>query len=312
MAAKHETPVSFKTTVAVFWKNELKTECGKDYEEAKNRLFAILGWLGRANLGNPFVASCDLASYLKFSVSKYVLSYGPSIFINCSRFPYEEDTVNEWFHLFPEDDWPERGEAVQAINVDKGGFAGKCYSTQSQVENVFPDSLEDDEFEVFFHGTSHESAKDKIEGEIYLRGGKSKRDFSDGDGFYLSKDFDVALRCARYKSESSAVLVFRLNRTELRGDNNEKGYDLRAPDMKREWKEVVRNFRNGRLRPRDRKEMNRLYQFIEGPMASISEKNPESALHPRQIDNSYQLCIRTKSCVELFNRGLHSVVFFVE
>ena len=26
--------------------------------------------------------------------------------------------------------------------------------------------------------------------------------------------------------------VFRLKRTELRGNNNEKGYDLEAPDMK--------------------------------------------------------------------------------
>ena len=172
----------------------------------------------------------------------------------------------------------------------------------------FPDSPEDDEFEVFFLGTSHESAKDIIEGGIDLRRGKSKRDFSDGDGFYLSKHFDDALRCAGYRSKSSAVLVFRLKRTELRGDNNEKGYDLRAPDMKREWQEMVRNFRNGRLSSRYRKEMNRLYQFIEGPMASISKTNPESALHPRQRDNSYQLCIRTESCVELFNRGLHSLV----
>ena len=77
MAAEHETPVSlyFKMTSAVLLRNELKIEYGKDYEETKNRLFAILGWLGRANLGNPFVASCDLVSYLKFFVSKYVYVY---------------------------------------------------------------------------------------------------------------------------------------------------------------------------------------------------------------------------------------------
>ena len=97
MAAEHETPVSlyFKVTAAILWRNELKIEYGKDYEETKNRLFAILGWLGRANLGNPIVASRDLTSYLKFSVSKYVLYCGPSIFINYSRFPYKVDTVNE-------------------------------------------------------------------------------------------------------------------------------------------------------------------------------------------------------------------------
>ena len=82
MAAEHETPVSlyFKMSAAILWRNELKIEYEEDYEETKNRLFAILGWLGRVSLGNPFVASCDLASYLKLSVSKYVLNYGPSIF----------------------------------------------------------------------------------------------------------------------------------------------------------------------------------------------------------------------------------------
>ena len=100
-----------------------------------------------------------------------------------SRFPYKADTVNEWFNLPPEDDWPERGEAVKVINVDKCGLARKCYRTQNEVENPFPDSLEDDEFEVFFHGTSHESAEDIIEGGIDLGKGARKRDFSDGDGF---------------------------------------------------------------------------------------------------------------------------------
>ena len=56
--------------------------------------------------------------------------------INYSRFPYKEDILDKWFDLPPEDDWPERGEAVQAIKVDKGGLARKCYSTQSQVENA--------------------------------------------------------------------------------------------------------------------------------------------------------------------------------
>ena len=57
--------------------------------------------------------------------------------------------------------------------------------------------------------------------------------------------------------------------------------------------------------------MNRLYQFIEGPMASISEKNSSSLLYPCEKDDSYQPFVRTQSCVELFDRGLHSVVFSV-
>ena len=317
MAAEHETAISlyFKMTAAVFWRNELKIEYGEDNENTKNRLFAILGWLDRANLENLFVASWgDLASYLKFSVSKYVLDYGPSICINYSRFPYEEDTVNEWFDLPSKNNLPQQGEAVKGINVDENRPGGKSYKTQN--ENAFPDSLKDDVFEVFFHATSHASAEVIFEDRIYLDYGGKMRDFSDEDGFYLSKDFDDALRCAGYRGKSSAVLVFRLKRTELRGDNNEKGYDLTAPDMKREWKEVVSKFRNGEASPAYCQELNEKYQFIEGPMATIPKKKKkkqrkERVSHPRQIDNSYQLCVRTQSAVDLFDRGLHSVVFFV-
>ena len=310
MAAEHETPVSlyFKMSAAVLWRNELKIEYEEDYEETKNRLFAILGWLSRASLGNPLVASCDLASYLKFYVSKYVIHYGPSIFINYNRFPYKEDTVNEWFNLPPEDDWPERGEAVKVINVDKCGLERKCYRTQNQVENTFPDSLEDDEYEVFFHGTSQKHAKDIIESGIDLKRGAKAQDYSDGDGFYLSKHFDEALKWARHRHVSFAVLVFRLKRTELRGNNNEKGYDLREPAKRKKWQGVIKQFRSGKPDKKFRKEMNQFYQFIEGPMASLSRKNPNiSCAVPK--DDSYQICVREKYCAELFDYSLHSLVF---
>nr|XP_058968118.1 uncharacterized protein LOC131794604 [Pocillopora verrucosa] len=310
MAAEHETPVSlyFKMSAAILWRNELKIEYEEDYEETKNRLFTILGWLGRANLGNSLVASCDLASYLKLSVSKYVLNYGPSIFIKLNRFPYREDTVNEWFNLPPEDDWPERGEAVKVINVDKCGLERKCYRTQNQVENAFPDSLEDDEFEVFFHGTSQKHAKDIIEDGIDLKKGEIGKDFSNGDGFYLSKNFDEALRWARQRhGHGPTVLVFRLKKTELRGDENENGYDLRNPSEKKDWQEVVEQFRSEKPERKFCKKIKR-YQFIEGPMASRSRKKPKSSTPDQKVD-SYQLCVREEICAELFDRSLHSVVF---
>ena len=308
MAAEHETPISlyFKMSAAVLWRNELKIEYEEDYEETRNRLFAILGWLGRVSLGNPFVASCDLASYLKFSVSKF--NNGPSIFINHNRFPYKKDTVNEWFNLPPENGWPERGEAVKVINVDKCGLARKCYRTQNQVENAFPDSLEDDEYEVFFHGTSQKHAKDIIEEGIKVRKGATAQDFSSGDGFYLSKHFDEALEWARSRHLSFAVLVFRLKKTELRGNNNEKGYDLREPAEKKKWQEVVKQFRSGQPNKKFLKDMKQCYQFIEGPMASISSKNPK-ILFPVPQDDSYQICVRGKYCAELFDYSLHSLVF---
>ena len=306
MAVEHETSASlyFKMTAAVLWRDELKIEHGENYEKTKIRLFAILEWLGRANLGNPFVASCDLTSYFKLSVPKYVLNYGPSIFINYDRFPYSEHKVNEWFEI-SSDTWPERGESVMAINVNKDGFARKCHRTQNQVENAFPDSLEDAEFEVLSHGTSHQHAKKIIEDGIDLRYGKLGNDFSNGSSFYLTKRFDSALNWAGNRhGKEIAVLVFRLNKTELRGDNNEKGYDLRNPAKKKEWQEVIINFSSERPSKKFLKPF-KDYQFIEGPIAK-----DRTSRYPAPKVDSHQLCVREESCAKLFDRSLHSVLFF--
>ena len=308
MAAEHETPISlyFKMSATVLWRNELRIEYGENYEKTKNRLFVILGWLGRANLGNP--ASCDRTSYLKFSVSKYVLSYVPRIFINYNRFPYEEDTVEKWFALSPGEKWPEPDEAVQAINFKRKDSKQECHGKLNKVERVIEDLQKDDEFEVFFHGTSHDSAKDIIESGIDLSKGASIKDFSDKDGFYLSKDFHEALEWARIKHRPySAVLVFRLNTTELRGENNERGYDLRNSAVREDWVKMIKTFRRGNADDDFLRSINH-YHFIEGPMATCSVYNPIGD-NPREKPNSYQLCVREENCASLFNRNLHSAVF---
>ncbi|KAL9959788.1 hypothetical protein ACROYT_G033144, partial [Oculina patagonica] len=270
----------------------------------------ILGWLRQPKFGIISVAPSELCiSYLTFSFSSYVLRYSASIFHKCSRFPYQEDTINEWFTL-PTDD-VQRDQALNIINVDKEGNTRKCYTSQNQTDNCFPESLEDDEFEIFFHGTKHKSAQNIIDDGINVKLGNEKQDFSDRDGFYLGKNFDEAYRWTRSRGyPNMAVLVFRVNKLELRGNNNEKGLDLRDSENLKEWQEVIRQFRN-RPDRKFRKIIDKSYQFIEGPMASISGKNPRSSVsHPRQKDGSYQLCVRSVNCAGLFDRSLHSVVFF--
>ncbi|KAJ7331261.1 hypothetical protein OS493_020046 [Desmophyllum pertusum] len=290
-----------------------KTMDKSDYQQTENCLFAILGWLGQPKFENLIASIAppnELISYLRFSFSKYVLSYSASVFTKYSRFPYQEDTINEWF-THSTDDVP-RDQAVNIINIDKDGQTRKCYKTQNEADG-FPQSLKDDGFEIFLHGTSYEHAEDIIENGIDLRRGKKGQDFSDGDGFYLGKNFDEAFKWTGIRRHpSSAVLVFRVKTSELRGDNNENGYDLQDPrkNIKKEWQEVVSQFRSGNPHRTFRKDLNRNYQFIEGPMASVSPNKPHSSRFPVQKDGTYQLCVRNDNCAKLFDRSLHSVVFF--
>ena len=84
---------------------------------------------------------------------------------------YQESTISEWFALSTEG-W-KREQGVNIINVDRDGQARRCYTTQNQSDERFPESLEDDKFEAFFHGTSHRSAKNIIENDIIVRKGKT-------------------------------------------------------------------------------------------------------------------------------------------
>ena len=288
------------------WCIWLKEMGAGDYQQTANCLFAILGWLGQPSI-ETLIASVapptELISYLKFSLSKYVsyvLSYSAGIFTKYNRFPYKESTINQWLTRST-DDVPRDQRMPNIMNVDKDGQRRKCYSTQNQVDG-FPEALEDFEFELFFHGTSHEYAKDIIEGGVNLRRGSGKKDFSHGDGFYVGKSFDEASTWAIDKHHSSAVLVFRVNRNELRLRGDYNGLDLQ--NRVSEWQDVISQFRSGKP---DR--IHRNYHFIEGPMASISRNNPRLD-YPVQKFGSYQLCVRNVNCAELFRRSLHSVVFF--
>ena len=316
MAAEPMLPVSsiVESTMAdefCSMYNILKTMDAGSSHQTTNCLFStILEWLWQPNFKiSVFSAPSELwpLSHLTSSFSKYVLRYSASIFTNCSRFPYQEEIVNQWFTELTEG--VQRDKEVHIMNVDKDGQTKKCYTAQNLIDS-FPESLEDDDFEVFCHGTCHDGAEDILECGINLTKGKGKQDFSSGDGFYLGKSFDEAFKWTKTRGHStSAVLVFRVNRVELRGNDNNNGLDLRRPERKKEWQEVVSQFRCGKPDKKWRKDLNRNHQFIEGPMASLSSKNPRLD-YPKQKDGTYQLCVRNKNCAELFDRSLHSVVFF--
>lgn len=286
-------------------------DAGSSHQTTDCLFSTIIDWLGQPNFKTSVFPApselCGLFSHLTFNFSKYVLRYSASIFTNCSRFPYQEEIVNQWFTEFTEE--VQRDEAVHIMNVDKDGQTKKCYTVQNSIDS-FPVSLEDDDFEVFCHGTSHDGAHDIMECGIDLTRGKGKQDFSSGDGFYLGKNFDEACKWTKTRGHStSAVLVFRVNKVELRGGDNDNGLDLRKPERKKEWQEVVSQFRSGKPDKKFRKDLNRNHQFIEGPMASLSSKNPRLE-YPKQKDGTYQLCVRNDDCAKLFDRSLHSVVFF--
>ena len=284
-----------------------------DYKQIEECPFvSILRGLCQRNFESLIASvtpTSELISYLTIYLARCLLRFiNASTFTKYNRFPYNAETVNNWFFVVA--DVQPATPVVKIMNVDNDGQERKCYTIERQAENGFSDSLQDERFELFFHGTNHESAEEIMESGIDLLEGSKQKDFSHGDGFYVGKSFDKALEWSkrRYRNveeSSSAVLVFRVEKKKLRGNNNENGLDLQDlgnPVKKREWENLVQQFRSGEACLDFVRDVNERYQFIEGPMASTPSLEP--------INDSYQLCVRKEDCVQLFNRSLHSVVCF--
>lgn len=248
------------------------------------------------------LATFGLPSQVGFSLKCLVLHLRcctENIFSKCNRFPYQPEKINEWFTI--NSDHRVRRQPVDVINVNRAGKTQKCYTTQNKDEN-FPLSLETEDYEVFFHGTSHNHACNIIRGGIKLTKGDNFKDFSDGEGFYLTKQFDEAWKnkWASNRPSVTAVLVFRVRRAHLR--EGREALDLRTDED--QWKSVIRAFRSGKST-----EQFQQYEFIEGPMSSISRGN-QSLRNLIFHGDTYQLCVKHDNCAELFDRSLHSAVFF--
>ena len=267
---------------------------------------------------NGIHAFLHLCRYLQPSIDKFwtfsarTLSSLSRHFPNwskCSLFPIEEDKINEWFDYEVPSEGNEDNKVIKIMNVDRPGRRNKIYMND-QPEN-FPMSLSNDNFEFFVHGTDHDRAKTIIEEGILLSKGAERQDFSDGTGFYLGNDLEEAVMWARHKYQGGeAVLIYQVDKKELRGDNNEKGLDLR--NNKNEWKQVVAEYRltdYGRRQEQPNKAYRRELKqnhFIEGPMASVSRNNPI----PKEKVGTYQLCVRKEACAKLFDCSLSYVIFF--
>lgn len=259
---------------------------------------ATLLWLARVGIENvlSFALLYHLCSFL-FSVSSTAFA-----FLKCEIFPYNKEKFNEW--LLPPSLKSKRGK-LNVINVNSEGEKFKCYESQHGVSN-FPMSLSNEDYEVFFHGTTHESAKNIIENNIILRRGdaSNRADFSRGWGFYLGKDFKNTLR-AKWRSHRprcSAVLVFRVPRSELRGGGI-NGLDLQG-DLE-EWQRIIKQFRAPERPSRRFLDELEPYDFIEGPLFGEGQ----SLNNPIPNRGSYQLCVTSLDCAKLFDQSLHSVLF---
>ena len=228
-------------------------------------------------------------------------------FSSCGRFPHNENVVNEWF------DYTYKiviQKQIKEINVVRERGT-QWNDDNASFKKILLNELklcDDKGFHLFYHGTGHNCAENIIVDGIYLKSGRKKAEFSDGDGFYVTNSLSEGKERADDKSQDnnnpSAVLVFRVSKMELRGHENSKGLDLTGVEKGEEWKNLVKKCFSS-----DKSFLKTLqYDFIEGPMVDGGRSDCKS--NPVPKSGSYQLCVRTNDCALLFTRSVCAVVYF--
>ena len=209
------------------------------------------------------------------------------------RFPMNLPHLNKWCILSKE--IQSRENATQPcflINLEKHEASESKISqllTPNETENRI----------LLFHGTDHKSALDIFDEGIDLYSGSQKRDFSDGNGFYLVNELNCAIRMAFGKTSKPAVLVYQIPKTIL---TKFAKYSLCGKEKETEWKAIVSQCREGRQKRKLRKFLENI-DFIEGPMAN-SYKLP-----PVAKKGSYQICAISDDFGEELDNHIRAIIF---
>lgn len=228
--------------------------------------------------------------------------YNPLLSSMNAKFPFYSDLTNAWFQL------PSIVESKNNnddfCNVNIMNLLTKESQASRMTQTVLNDFVsQDDQNIVLYHGTDHLSAADILVRGIDLCAGRQKRDFSCGSGFYLTNSFDSALDWAKSTTAKPAILVFKVNMEDLDGARK-----LSLNNNEERWRKIVSSFRSGSRTARTRKSLSS-YDFIEGPMASVTRSETSDELLIEQKRSSYQMCLNSDDFAEEFQQTLHSVIF---
>ena len=295
--------------IVTFVQNSFQSVSLTDKRSHSAELLASIGFDPRSSAAETIVARarntqhhsdlCEMAQIFIRDQFKYKVS--PSS-VTC-MFPLRSNITNTWFRLsiFSCDVEIVGGSECHVDLINLVTIESHAYSIlRTELGNLLS---KDDQNVVLFHGTDHQSACDILFRGIDLCQGRQKRDFSCGSGFYLTDNCEEALNWAKNTTTKPALLVFQVNRQE---HSTEK---LNLFNDEQRWCEIVTSFRSGEKTARTRKSL-AAYDLIEGPVSTMKtiESTGELVFSPKPL--SYQMCLISDSCADIFRRTLHSILFF--
>ena len=220
------------------------------------------------------------------------------------EFPFQCNSTDAWFQESQNNSLNEDEGSVKIrnVSVEKGAMHEKTGSILSEL------CMEQDQYTLYFHGTDHDSAKDILQRGVDLTTGRQRRDFSSGLGFYVTKDFRIALNWAKSITSKPVLLIFQVQRSFPDRFRKRSFLENCANDMM-EWEKVVASFRSGDITPEIQKLVKDL-DFMEGPEAILTGRNEIDELIFERKPRSHQMCFFSEAIAEEFDRSLNSMIFY--
>lgn len=158
--------------------------------------------------------------------------------------------------------------------------------------------------ELFYHGTTRESAISIIEQGINLKNTHRVLDFSQGKGFYVTDNYDKAFdwskRKGRINYSKGAIIVFAID-TNMRRKERHLSLKVDSETNKKFWECIVGHFRRGQTSP-DVTRVLRDVKYIEGPVAMIRRRGLASHEIPTPHEGGRfcQMCICDQEYAKIF------------
>lgn len=262
---------------------------------------------------------------------------------------FKQQTLSYWIKLYLEENWYNKTHTDPALipgssgweTVDINATNGKKRSIEViQIEVQKYDDLLEQKKEVsrkleelmgteasqtirtdnhWFHGTTFQSSEN-IKTGINLKKGKKSQDFSDGFGFYLSRNYKkpslLAIQKSRVNSVNddstiscSALLIFEFSKDEYTGWDLDQHNDST-------WENVIKYHRMG-INPNWESQKTNLKTFFKenkpNPMdyiyGPVCDGKVCSDTSPMRFPHYDQLCILDDHMAEVVSNQLKGIIY---
>ncbi|XP_055887222.1 uncharacterized protein LOC129926527 isoform X2 [Biomphalaria glabrata] len=204
-----------------------------------------------------------------------------SILFELSNFPYSKENTDQWFK---QEILRKNGADSISLNINMFNCTNKNQeNTRLILEFLTKIKDEDEDSRLYFHGTTYDAVKSILTSGIKLGEGKEKKDFSSGDGFYLSEKLENAEEWA--SNRCGAVIVYKVQKDFVDAEL-ENGLDV--TNDKQKWDSIVKLCRSHYADQKLKRKLLKGITFVRGPI-SLKPRGSSAAGWGRA---EIQLCIR--------------------